>query len=80
MEQKHYEPFFRILDTFAVSRPLARRMAAKRLKGLDSRMARVTEDLVDILIIKGVISTNDLNPEVRRLMSERHSLRTMMKV
>jgi hypothetical protein len=76
----HFEPFFNILANYSVSRPLARRMAAKRLKKLDARMARVSEDLVDILIIKGVISLNDLNPQVRRLMAERHSLRSLTKV
>lgn len=76
----HYQPFFAILAKLAISRPLARRLAAKRLRKLDSRMARVTEGLVDLLILKGVLSTNDLNPEVRRIMAERHSLRTLMKV
>lgn len=57
-----------------------RKQARRRLKKLDKRMARVCEGLVDLLIIKGVISEKDLNPEVRRLMAERHSLRTIMKV
>lgn len=71
--------FEKVLNTYATDRGKARRMALRRLEKLDRRMARVTEGLVDILILKGLVSEKDFPVEVRRLMAERHSLRTIVQ-
>jgi hypothetical protein len=76
----HYQPFFDTLAHYPVSRTLVRALARRRLKQLDRRMGRAVEEMVDLLVIKGVISIDDLSPEVRRLMAERHSFRFLTKV
>lgn len=71
--------FEKVLNAYAGDRKKGRKLALKRLRKLDRRMARVTEGLVDILILKGLVSIEDFPVEVRRLMAERHSLRTIVQ-
>lgn len=77
---EHLEPFIKVQEAIARGKEEGAAEAAKRLAELDKAMAGVVEVLVDLLIAKGVLSVNDLNQEVRRIMAERHSLRVLMKV
>jgi hypothetical protein len=47
-----------------------------RLVYTDLRMARVIEDILDVLTAKGVMAESDLPPDARARLAERRDLRT----
>ncbi|MCC6469203.1 MAG: tryptophan synthase subunit beta like protein [Alphaproteobacteria bacterium] len=49
--------------------------AASRLAALDTTMARVTEDLIDVLVTRGVLMFTDLPASAQRKLLERQRLR-----
>jgi hypothetical protein len=46
-----------------------------RLAAVDGQMARVTEDLIDVLVARGVLMFTDLPPAAQRKLIERQRLR-----
>jgi len=45
------------------------------IAGTDGSMARVTEDLIDVLVARGVVMFTDLPPVAQRKLLERRKLR-----
>jgi len=50
-------------------------MTLGRLAAMDGHMARVTEDLIDVLVGRGVLMFTDLPPGAQRKLLERRRLR-----
>jgi len=57
----------------AAARAAAQRIAA--IAATDKDMARVGEDLLDILIVKGVVSLDDFPAQAREKINNRKALR-----
>lgn len=48
---------------------------AQQMQRLDLDMARVLEDLIDLLVVRGVIAVGDFPLRAREKLTERHRLR-----
>lgn len=59
--------------------PAGPRKAAESFSGLDADFIRVVEDLIDVLITKGVIRITDLPPGAQRKLTARKDLRGRMR-
>lgn len=56
-----------------------RRAALVELASSDAGMARVVEDLIDVLAVKGVIALGDLPTETRQRLADRAEARTRLQ-
>jgi hypothetical protein len=54
--------------------------ALQKLQQTDTQMARAVEDIIDMLIVKGVITENDIPKAVLDKIHERKNLRTKINV
>lgn len=54
--------------------------AERELQHSDGQMAIASENLIEILINKGVISSEDLSSKVTKLLSDRKNLRKIIDV
>jgi len=64
----------------AQSAEYQRNQKAAQLSATDEYMPRVTEDLIDALIAKGVITQADLPEAVKTKLTERKTIRTELSV
>jgi hypothetical protein len=60
-----------VIEAFDPAAAILRDGAAKFLRGSDAKMARVSEDVISVLIAKGVITAADLPEAVRDLVAAR---------
>jgi hypothetical protein len=77
------ETVVRVVDTPTLEQPDAtqrrRRAAMVELARSDAGMARVVEDLIDVLAAKGVIALGDLPTEVQQRLADRVAARTKLQ-
>ncbi|HBC94388.1 MAG TPA: hypothetical protein DCZ10_16185 [Pelotomaculum sp.] len=58
--------------------PKPQLMPLEQLSATDKGMARVAEDLIDLLLLKGTITETDLPEVVRQKLAERKQLRSWL--
>lgn len=58
------------------SKPTAKQIAQKELLETDKQMARIAEDVIDVLITKQLLAFTDLPEYAQNVITERRTLRS----